>query len=648
MADKEIGIVIKAKDEASKTMGDIANNMKSNFATMSAASAVAGGAIVAFLGSTISGAAEAESAQKQLEHAVLQVSHANEAQLESTMALADSLERKGVLDGDSIKVGLAQLSTFGLSNDAVQALGGSMADLAVNQFGVNASSDQMAQTANVLAKALNGQFGVLEKSGIRFTEAQQHMIQFGTEAEKVAAINEGLAQNLKYTNEVALGTFEGGMAHLNVAIGNVTEAIGQALFPILTQLAQMVLPIIQATMDWINANQQLFTIIVSVVGVLGVIMTVVGGLGLVIGPLSAAFSALGAAIMFCVSPIGLIVIGIAALTAAVVYLWNTNEGFRNALVVSWNAIYAVVSQTITVIQQAINTFVTTVRQLWDSNWGGIRETFEQVWGFLSTTGVEFVITLYETIKAATMPFVQFIADHWEQIKAVFMTVFDAMKVGWSILWEEVKMIFTISWSVFQGLVKAGLAILKGDWSGAWDAIKGIFVNVWNAVVTFLGNVLGILQGALTAAWDGITGAISAFGSTLMGIWNGIWDGIKKKVDDIVNSIMSIINGMVNTINGAISAIGNLGSSAMSAVGGAFGGGRAVGGPVKTGTAYLVGEEGPEMFVPSSSGSIVPNGKMGGGGTTVNVYVTGNTVLSDDGAEQIGDMIFNKFRLNYRT
>jgi hypothetical protein len=41
-------------------------------------------------------------------------------------------------------------------------------------------------------------------------------------------------------------------------------------------------------------------------------------------------------------------------------------------------------------------------------------------------------------------------------------------------------------------------------------------------------------------------------------------------------------------------------------------GRAIGGSVQSGQPYMVGERGPEMFVPSRSGSIVPNGKMGGG------------------------------------
>jgi len=42
----------------------------------------------------------------------------------------------------------------------------------------------------------------------------------------------------------------------------------------------------------------------------------------------------------------------------------------------------------------------------------------------------------------------------------------------------------------------------------------------------------------------------------------------------------------------------------------FGGGKAAGGPVRGGTPYVVGERGPELFVPAQSGSIVPNHQMG--------------------------------------
>jgi len=55
----------------------------------------------------------------------------------------------------------------------------------------------------------------------------------------------------------------------------------------------------------------------------------------------------------------------------------------------------------------------------------------------------------------------------------------------------------------------------------------------------------------------------------------------------------------------------------------FGGGKAAGGPVSSDKAYLIGEKGPEMFVPSGAGTIVPNNKLGG-----NVQINVNNYGAD--------------------
>jgi hypothetical protein len=50
---------------------------------------------------------------------------------------------------------------------------------------------------------------------------------------------------------------------------------------------------------------------------------------------------------------------------------------------------------------------------------------------------------------------------------------------------------------------------------------------------------------------------------------------------------------------------------------------AAGGPVSGGSPYVVGEKGPELFVPHASGTIVPNNKMGGGSGSGSGSVTVN-------------------------
>ncbi len=65
-------------------------------------------------------------------------------------------------------------------------------------------------------------------------------------------------------------------------------------------------------------------------------------------------------------------------------------------------------------------------------------------------------------------------------------------------------------------------------------------------------------------------------------------------------------------------------------------GFANGGRPPVGKPSIVGEKGPELFVPRSSGTIVPNNKLGGGGSTsvvVNVDASGSDVQGDDAAGQ---------------
>jgi phage-related minor tail protein len=66
--------------------------------------------------------------------------------------------------------------------------------------------------------------------------------------------------------------------------------------------------------------------------------------------------------------------------------------------------------------------------------------------------------------------------------------------------------------------------------------------------------------------------------------------------------------------------------------------KAIGGPVQAGQPYVVGERGPEMFVPNQSGSIVPNGRMGGGGIVVNQTVNISTGVQQTVRAEVMQML----------
>ena len=95
---------------------------------------------------------------------------------------------------------------------------------------------------------------------------------------------------------------------------------------------------------------------------------------------------------------------------------------------------------------------------------------------------------------------------------------------------------------------------------------------------------------------------SAFESAFVGIVSGTRsarDAIRALLQDLARMLAQRAFQM---LFGAGGPLGNI-----------FGGFRAMGGPVSAGKAYVVGEQGPEMFVPSGAGQIVPNHALGGGG-----------------------------------
>ncbi|MDE2043336.1 MAG: tail tape measure protein, partial [Alphaproteobacteria bacterium] len=72
---------------------------------------------------------------------------------------------------------------------------------------------------------------------------------------------------------------------------------------------------------------------------------------------------------------------------------------------------------------------------------------------------------------------------------------------------------------------------------------------------------------------------------------------------------SIFGGSGNGLGGS-SAGGGLLTGLTSLIGGLFGSpGRATGGPVSPGQPYMVGENGPELFVPTSAGNIATGGQL---------------------------------------
>jgi phage-related protein len=153
-----------------------------------------------------------------------------------------------------------------------------------------------------------------------------------------------------------------------------------------------------------------------------------------------------------------------------------------------------------------------------------------------------------------------------------------------------------------GSVSKSLQNNKEKLKPLFDLFQEFFEFASKYLAPFLGTVLGK--------------AFQVLGSVISGIIT------------IFANLVNIISSAINGIQTLISLVSNINLGSIASRLNPFGGGRASGGSVMSGTSYLVGERGAELFTPSSNGTITPNSALGGGNTyniTVNGALDGESV-----------------------
>ena len=155
------------------------------------------------------------------------------------------------------------------------------------------------------------------------------------------------------------------------------------------------------------------------------------------------------------------------------------------------------------------------------------------------------------------------------------------------------------------------------------------------VKAFTTNALNGMTDALTA---GVTGAAN-FADAMKAMAKSVVDSLIKMLIQkyIVDAAFGAITGFIG--GGGTGATGGTAASGGIGMGQGFSNTAAIGGPVFQGQSTLVGERGPEIFVPNASGSIIPNNKLGGGsGVTINQTINVTTgIQSTVRAEIVGLM-----------
>jgi hypothetical protein len=220
----------------------------------------------------------------------------------------------------------------------------------------------------------------------------------------------------------------------------------------------------------------------------------------------------------------------------------------------------------------------------------------------------------------------------EKLKPVFETLsvfltdilVPAFKIWWGYITDIViPSILAVVVPAFDGL-KKGLGFISTAISDNSEQLKPFFALL-KGVAAFARDVLAPVFGTVLKA------AFEVIGIAIAGLITG-FAKVVSGVTAVVNAIKGLISLVAN--NPLVQGVSNL-------IGNVFGGGRAAGGSVTSGTPYLVGETGAELFVPQSSGMIVPNNALGGGGTTINLTVNG-AIDSEGTARQIIAILNNSY------
>ena len=341
------------------------------------------------------------------------------------------------------------------------------------------------------------------------------------------------------------------------------------------QLGTKLIPILEGLMTWISKVVTWFEKHQEAAKALGIILGVLAGALIAVGV--AAFIAENAMTLGIGLAIGLLILGIYE-------LWK-----------HWGQIWGD-------IKQWVNDAWTYIKPVWDT-----------IYAYLIGPLIQGVQQWIQIFKQAFQDAKQWVSDAWNNV----------IQPVWGFINQYVVGPLT------QG-IQTWIGIFKQVWQDAGTAVQWAWNNiiqpVWGDIQTGY-NTLKTLFDDLKTAWSA---AWNAAGTTIQ--W--AYDNLIKPVIDTMTSAINTVKGVWDFLFGGGGAAQQAaavkpGSTAQGSIH------RAGGGPVSAMSPYIVGENGPELFIPGSSGQIIPNGGggsafsaggagSGGAPTTINLVVNGQT------------------------
>lgn len=351
--------------------------------------------------------------------------------------------------------------------------------------------------------------------------------------EKVSGAVNNCKDAAKNMADTMQDNLEGQLTILKSQLQELAISFGDLLMPAVRSIVsglQGMVDVLNAMPDGVKRVIMIVALLAAALGpvliiigktlsAIGTIMTWTPKLAGAISAVKGAFAALNATMM--ANPIAIVIATIAALVAAFIYLWNTNEEFRQFWIRLWNEIKEVAVQVWTAVSQFLVSAWNGIRNTAVAVWNGIRDFFSGLW-----VGIK---TLFTTVVTAISTF---LVGAWNGIRATVMAVWNAISAFFGSVWNGIRSVIT---NVVNGI--------RTFLQSAWNGIRTVITTVMNAIRTVISTV-----------WNGIR-------STISGIYNTIRDGLGNAVNYITGLASAgwrwgadIINGIVNGIRSCIGAV----------------------------------------------------------------------------------------------
>jgi len=256
--------------------------------------------------------------------------------------------------------------------------------------------------------------------------------------------------------------------------------------------------------------------------------------------------------------------------------------------------------------------------------------------------------LFDGLTQAMITSSNWLMNYKENVQSVQKTVSE-----WIQTLDENTGLVTLLKEAWDNIVDSFNTNLKPALMDLWETLKPYAPYVQELAKVF-GFILVVAIGAVIKAIEGLVLLFIELRTWCAKINTVFYSVLKPAFDSIGETILAVYDSVVKLIDSfksawewsqkVASATGNFVSGAVKSVGSAVSSVfRADGGHVSAGQPYVVGERGPEMFVPRSSGTIIPNGS---GGMSVNVVVNGD-VSGKELVDRVQEAIMMSLRANVK-